>query len=163
MPVKERTFALSKELFRYKPGLFAFNLFMWSMVHASPALLTLAVSGVFRALEQADGLKTGGQPINPAIAAAWVSVAWFAFVRLSRFGIFYGAFRAWIELWYTLDALVRRNLLSYLLTARRSRRLPDTPPRRSAASGTTWTTSPGTRKYGWTARASCCTPSWRSR
>ncbi len=127
VPVKERTFALSKELFRYKPGLFAFNLFMWGMVHASPALLTLAVSGVFRALEQADGLKTGGQPINPAIAAAWVSVAWFAFVRLSRFGIFYGAFRAWIELWYTLDALVRRNLLSYLLTARRSRRLPDTP------------------------------------
>ncbi|AWT36772.1 ABC transporter ATP-binding protein [Deinococcus arenae] len=126
-PAKERTFPLSKELFRYKPGLFAFNLFMWGMVHASPALLTLAVSGVFRALEQADGLKTGGQPINPAIAAAWVSVAWFAFVRLSRFGIFYGAFRAWIELWYTLDALVRRNLLSYLLTARRSRRLPDTP------------------------------------
>ncbi|NTY01095.1 ABC transporter ATP-binding protein [Deinococcus sp. JMULE3] len=127
VPVKERTFALSKELFRYKPGLFAFNLFMWSMVHASPALLTLAVSGVFRALEQADGLKTGGQPLGPAIAAAWVSVAWFAFVRLSRFGIFYGAFRAWIELWYTLDALVRRNLLNYLLTARRSRRLPDTP------------------------------------
>lgn len=127
VPVKERTFALSKELFRYKPGLFAFNLFMWGMVHASPALLTLAVSGVFRALEQADGLKTGGQPLGPAIAAAWVSVAWFAFVRLSRFGIFYGAFRAWIELWYTLDALVRRNLLSYLLTARRSRRLPDTP------------------------------------
>lgn len=126
-PAKERTFPLSKELFRYKPGLFAFNLFMWGMVHASPALLTLAVSGVFRALEQADGLKTGGQPISPAIAAAWVSVAWFAFVRLSRFGIFYGAFRAWIELWYTLDALVRRNLLSYLLTARRSRRLPDTP------------------------------------
>ncbi|ALW90022.1 ATP-binding cassette domain-containing protein [Deinococcus actinosclerus] len=126
-PAKERTFPLSKELFRYKPGLFAFNLFMWGMVHASPALLTLAVSGVFRALEQADSLKTGGQPINPAIAAAWVSVAWFAFVRLSRFGIFYGAFRAWIELWYTLDALVRRNLLSYLLTARRSRRLPDTP------------------------------------
>ncbi|GGK95396.1 ATP-binding cassette domain-containing protein [Deinococcus radiotolerans] len=126
-PAKERTFPLSRELFRYKPGLFAFNLFMWSMVHASPALLTLAVSGVFRALEQADGLKTAGQPINPAIAAAWVSVAWFAFVRLSRFGIFYGAFRAWIELWYTLDALVRRNLLSYLLTARRSRRLPDTP------------------------------------
>ncbi|UBV42744.1 ABC transporter ATP-binding protein/permease [Deinococcus taeanensis] len=126
-PVKERTFALSRELFRYRPGLFAFNLLMWSMVHASPALLTLAISGVFRALEQADTFRTGGAPVNPALAAAWVSVAWFAFVRLSRFGIFYGAFRAWIELWYTLDALVRRNLLGYLLTARRSRRLPDTP------------------------------------
>ncbi|MCD0170541.1 ABC transporter ATP-binding protein [Deinococcus sp. 23YEL01] len=126
-PAKERTFALSRELFRYKPALFAFNLLMWGMVHASPALLTLAVSGVFRHLEEADALKTGGQPLNPAIAAAWVALGWFAFVRLSRFGIFYGAFRAWIELWYTLDALVRRNLLGYLLTARRSRRLPDTP------------------------------------
>ncbi|MFC6661628.1 ABC transporter transmembrane domain-containing protein [Deinococcus multiflagellatus] len=100
---------------------------MWGMVHASPALLTLAVSGVFGALERADDLKGAGQPLDPAIAAAWTALGWFAFVRLSRFGIFYGAFRAWIELWYTLDALVRRNLLGYLLTARRSRRLPDTP------------------------------------
>ncbi|GGL97414.1 ABC transporter ATP-binding protein [Deinococcus aerophilus] len=123
----ERTFALSKRLFAYNPGLFAFNLLMWGMVHASPALLVLAVSGVFARLDEAENLRTGGQTVTPAIAAAWVSVAWFAFVRASRFGIFYGAFRAWIELWYTLDALVRRNLLAYLLTARRSRRLPDTP------------------------------------
>lgn len=126
-PPQERTFALSKRLFVYNPGLFAFNLLMWGMVHASPALLTLAVSGVFRRLEDADGLRTLGQPVDPLIAAAWVSVGWFAFVRISRFGIFYGAFRAWIELWYTLDALVRRNLLGYLLTAAGSRRLPDTP------------------------------------
>ncbi|MBZ9751220.1 ABC transporter ATP-binding protein/permease [Deinococcus sp. HMF7604] len=124
---QERTFALSKELFKYKPGLFAFNLLMWGMVHASPALLTLAVSSLFGALERADNLNTAGQPIQPAVAAAWVALGWFAFVRLSRFGIFYGAFRAWIELWYTLDALVRRNLMGYLLTARGSRRLPDTP------------------------------------
>ncbi|PTA67733.1 ATP-binding cassette domain-containing protein [Deinococcus arcticus] len=126
-PPTERTFALSRELFKYRPGLFAFNLLMWSMVHASPALLTLAVSGIFGALERADELQSAGQRLDPAVAAAWVALGWFAFVRLSRFGIFYGAFRAWIELWYTLDALVRRNLLGYLLTARRSRRLPDTP------------------------------------
>ncbi|WP_103130613.1 ABC transporter ATP-binding protein [Deinococcus aerius] len=126
-PAHDRTFALSRRLFTYRPGLFAFNLLMWGMVHAAPALLTLAVSGVFRHLEEADPLRSAGAPIDPLVAAAWVSVGWFAFVRLSRFGIFYGAFVAWIELWYTLDALVRRNLLSYLLTARGSRRLPDTP------------------------------------
>lgn len=131
LPTSDKTFALSKRLFVYKPGLFAFNLLMWTMVHASPALLTLAVSGVFRQLEAADKLRLAGTStsgnIEPLIAAAWVAVAWFAFVRVSRFGIFYGAFRAWIELWYTLDALVRRNMLGYLLTARRARRLPDTP------------------------------------
>ena len=126
----ERTLALSRRLFVYKPGLFAFNLLMWGMVHAAPALITLAVSGIFRQLEEADNLRALGQTggnVDPLIAAAWVSVGWFAFVRVSRFGIFYGAFRAWIELWYTLDALVRRNLLGYLLTAPGSRRLPDTP------------------------------------
>ncbi|MFB9991744.1 ATP-binding cassette domain-containing protein [Deinococcus oregonensis] len=131
LPTSDKTFALSKRLFVYRPALFAFNLLMWGMVHASPALLTLAVSGVFRQLEAADKLRLAGTStagnIEPLIAAAWVAVAWFAFVRVSRFGIFYGAFRAWIELWYTLDALVRRNMLGYLLTARRARRLPDTP------------------------------------
>ena len=123
-----RTFALSRRLFVYQPGLFVFNLVMWSAVHASPALLTLAISGVFRHLEEADKLRLAGSGgLDPVIMAAWVSVGWFAFVRVSRFGIFYGAFRAWIELWYTLDALVRRNLMSYLLRARGSRRLPDTP------------------------------------
>ncbi|HCE64730.1 MAG TPA: ABC transporter ATP-binding protein, partial [Deinococcus radiodurans] len=120
-PSPARTFALARRLFAYTPGLFAFNLLMWGMVHASPALLTVAISGLFGHLEEAErGVSTG-------IAAAWVSLGWFAFVRASRFGIFYGAFRAWVELWYTLDALVRRNLLGYLLTAPGSRRLPDTP------------------------------------
>ncbi|MGI8748174.1 MAG: ATP-binding cassette domain-containing protein, partial [Deinococcus sp.] len=36
------------------------------------------------------------------------------------------AFRAFVRVWYTLDALLRRNLLGYLLLAPGSRRLPDT-------------------------------------
>ncbi|MDV6373381.1 ABC transporter ATP-binding protein [Deinococcus arenicola] len=123
----DRTFALSKRLFAYRPGLFVFNLFMWGMFHVAPALIILAVSRVFGQLDQAEILRNGGESVAPAIAAAWVFVAWFAVVRASRFGVFYGAFRAFIEFWYTLDALVRRNLLGYLLTTPGSRRLPDTP------------------------------------
>ncbi|OLV17418.1 ATP-binding cassette domain-containing protein [Deinococcus marmoris] len=123
----DRTFALTKRLFAYKPGLFAFNLFMWGMVHVSPALLALAISRIFGQLDQAELLRKSGADTGAAILAAWVFVGWFALVRASRFGIFYGAFRAFIEIWYTLDALLRRNLLGYLLTARGSRRLPDTP------------------------------------
>ncbi|CAM4081609.1 ATP-binding cassette domain-containing protein [Deinococcus marmoris] len=123
----DRTFALTKRLFAYKPGLFAFNLFMWGMVHVSPALLALAISRIFGQLDQAELLRKSGGDTGAAILAAWVFVGWFALVRVSRFGIFYGAFRAFIEIWYTLDALLRRNLLGYLLTARGSRRLPDTP------------------------------------
>ncbi|MDO4244963.1 MAG: ABC transporter ATP-binding protein [Deinococcus sp.] len=115
------TFTLAKRLFAYNPALFGVNLLLWGAVHASPALLTLAVSGLFGHLEDAE------KAVPSAIAAAWVALGWFALVRLGRFGVFYAAFRVWIELWYTLDALVRRNLLGYLLTARGSRRLPDTP------------------------------------
>lgn len=116
-----QTFELSKRLFVYNKPLFVVNLLLWSAVHASPALLSLAVSRLFGQLGAAeDGVPT-------AIAAAWVALGWFALVRFGRFGLFYAAFRVWIELWYTLDALVRRNLLGYLLTARGSRRLPDTP------------------------------------
>ena len=109
------TLRLASRLFVYRPGLFALNWLLWGLLHASPALLTYAVSRLFGQLE-------GG-----ALAAAWGTLALFAAVRLGRFGVFYGAFRAWIELWYTLDALVRRNLLGYLLTAPGARRLGDTP------------------------------------
>ena len=120
-PSPTPTLALARRLFVYNPALFGVNLLLWGAVHASPALLTLAVSGLFGHLEDAE------QAVPSAIAAAWVALGWFALVRLGRFGVFYAAFRVWIELWYTLDALVRRNLLGYLLTARGSRRLPDTP------------------------------------
>lgn len=120
-PSPTPTLALARRLFAYNPALFGVNLLLWGAVHASPALLTLAVSGLFGHLEDAE------QAVPGAIAAAWVALGWFALVRLGRFGVFYAAFRVWIELWYTLDALVRRNLLGYLLTAKGSRRLPDTP------------------------------------
>lgn len=120
-PSPTPTLALAKRLFAYNPTLFGVNLLLWGAVHASPALLTLAVSGLFGHLEDAE------KAVPSAIAAAWVALGWFALVRLGRFGVFYAAFRVWIELWYTLDALVRRNLLGYLLTAKGSRRLPDTP------------------------------------
>ena len=120
-PSPTPTLALARRLFSDNPALFGVNLLLWGAVHASPALLTLAVSGLFGHLEDAE------QAVPGAIAAAWVALGWFALVRLGRFGVFYAAFRVWIELWYTLDALVRRNLLGYLLTAKGSRRLPDTP------------------------------------
>lgn len=123
----DKTFALSRRLFAYNPALFAGNVALWGLFHSLPALLTLAVSLVFARLENAETLRVAGQPITPALAGIWAAVGLFALVRMTRWGVFYWALRQWITLWYTLNALVRRNLLSYLLTARGSRRLPDTP------------------------------------
>ncbi|RJF72207.1 ABC transporter ATP-binding protein [Deinococcus cavernae] len=126
-PAKDLTLPLSRKLFTYDRALFVRNMLLWGTFHASPALLTLAVSQVFTRLGEADKLNLGGQPMTPAIGAAWVAVGFFALARMFRWGLFYWALRSWITLWYTLNALVRRNLLAYLLTARGSRILPDTP------------------------------------
>ncbi|MFC3862525.1 ABC transporter ATP-binding protein [Deinococcus antarcticus] len=126
-PARDLTFPLSRRLFTYDRTLFVQNMLLWGAFHASPALLTLAVSQVFTRLEAADKLGAAGQPLTPAIAAAWAAVGFFALARVFRWGLFYWALRSWITLWYTLNALVRRNLLAYLLTARGSRVLPDTP------------------------------------
>lgn len=123
----DQTLPLSRQLFAYDKSLFALNILLWGSFHALPALLTWAVSAVFGALTRAENLNVAGQSISPALGGAWLAVAAFALARLARWGAFYWALRAWITLWYKLNALVRRNLLAYLLTARGSRRLPDTP------------------------------------
>ena len=119
--------ALMRRLFAYRPRLFAFNVLAWSSFHALPAVFSYFVSRLFAHLGEAQLLSEGGKTGSPAIAAAWIVVIWFALSRFARFGVFYFAVRAWFKLWFTLDALLRRNLLGWLLLAPGTRRLPDTP------------------------------------
>ena len=121
------TLALMRRLFAYQPGLFARNLALWGAFHTAPALFSFAVGAIFTRMSAFEKLKIGGQSTDGALAAVWVMVGVFAVARLARFGMFLFAFQAFIRVWYTLDALVRRNLLGYLLLAQGSRRLPDTP------------------------------------
>ncbi|ADV68882.1 ABC transporter ATP-binding protein [Deinococcus maricopensis] len=122
-----RTLRLMRRLFRYDTGLFGLNVALWATFHLLPVLTGYAASQVFDRLGRADEALRGGQSHAALIAAAWVMVAVFAVTNAARFTVFHFAFRAWITLWYTLDALLRRNLLSYLLRAPGTRRLPDTP------------------------------------
>ncbi|TSA82439.1 ABC transporter ATP-binding protein [Deinococcus detaillensis] len=129
------TLKLMRRLFAYKPALFAFNVAAWSSFHTLPAIFSYFVSRIFAHLGEAQTLGNGalgsaGQAASvrqTAITAAWLAVAYFAAARFARFGVFYFAVRAWFKIWFTLDALLRRNLLAHLLLASGSRRLPDTP------------------------------------
>ncbi|GGJ89452.1 ABC transporter ATP-binding protein [Deinococcus aquiradiocola] len=121
------TLALMRRLFAYRPGLFALNLALWGAFHTLPALFSFAVGRIFDRLNAFETLRVGGQSTQGALTAVWIMVGVFAAARLSRFAVFLAAFRAFIRIWYTLDALLRRNLLGYLLLAPGSRRLPDTP------------------------------------
>ena len=125
------TLRLMGRLFTYQPGLFAFNALMWSSFHTLPAAFSYFVSQIFARLGEAQVLESSGAGQaaghQALILAAWLMVLGFAATRFARFGVFYFAVRAWFRLWFTLDALLRRNLLAWLLLAPGSRRLPDTP------------------------------------
>jgi ATP-binding cassette, subfamily B, bacterial len=121
------TLTLMRRLFAYNPRLFAANLALWGAFHTAPALFSYAVGAIFTRLSTFENLKIGGQSTEGALTAVWIMVGVFAAARLARFGVFLYAFQVFVSLWYTLDALIRRNLLAYLLLAQGSRRLPDTP------------------------------------
>lgn len=106
---------LMRRLFAYKPLLFALNVILFGVFHSLPLATGYLAAELFRHLDAND------------ISAAWLVLLIFGGVRLARFGTFFFAFRIWIRLWLTLDALIRRNLINHLLTARGSRRLPETP------------------------------------
>ncbi len=121
------TLALMRRLFVYQPGLFAFNVLSWGIFHTLPAAFSYFISRIFAHLGEAQTLSQAGQDQRPAVAAAWLAVLGFALVRASGIGVFSAAVKAWFRLWFILDALLRRNLLAWLLLAPGSRRLPDTP------------------------------------
>ncbi|MFC6618825.1 ABC transporter transmembrane domain-containing protein [Deinococcus radiophilus] len=117
-----QTFALARRIIAYNPALFFINMVLWASVYLLPAALAWVTSELFRRLE----LVTPGTA-EAALGGVWIMLAAFAAARLMRFGVFYAAFLKFIELLATTGALVRRNLLNYLLTASGSRALPDTP------------------------------------
>ena len=121
------TLALMRRLFAYQPGLFALNLTLWGAFHTLPALFSYSIGAVFERLGAFERLRLAGQAEGTAMTAVWLMVGLFAAARLARFAVFLFAFQSFVRLWYTLDALLRRNLLGYLLLARGARRLPDTP------------------------------------
>ncbi|ADY27378.1 Xenobiotic-transporting ATPase (plasmid) [Deinococcus proteolyticus MRP] len=121
-----QTFALARRIIAYNPALFLMNMALWASVYLLPAAMAWTVSELFRRLElvmPSPGAELGGA----GMSAVWLMLGAFAAVRLLRFGLFYAAFLKFIELIGTAGALLRRNLLNYLLTASGTRALPDTP------------------------------------
>ncbi|GHF93724.1 ABC transporter ATP-binding protein [Deinococcus piscis] len=116
-----QTFALARRIIAYNPALFVLNMVLWASVYLLPAAMAWTVSELFRRLE----LVTPGP--GAELTPVWLMLGVFAAIRVLRFGVFYAAFLKFIELIGTTGALLRRNLLNYLLTASGTRTLPDTP------------------------------------
>ena len=54
-------------------------------------------------------------------------IALFAAISLSRIGVIIGSVWIWATFWYTVEALVRRNILDWIMRGPGTRTLPDSP------------------------------------
>jgi ATP-binding cassette subfamily B protein/ATP-binding cassette subfamily C protein len=111
------TIRLLWELLKYRPGRFAFCLFMWTLVHGSPLLFGLFIGQVF------DRLAQGG----PISETAWGPVIVFSVIAIGRNGIIWLGELKWIEYWNEQGLQLQRNLLRWLLEAPRARVMPLAP------------------------------------
>jgi ATP-binding cassette, subfamily B, bacterial len=111
------TIRLVWEIIRYRPGRFLFCFIMWTLVHGSPLIFGILIAMTFDRLAQGV----------PVASTAWAPAIVFAAIAIGRNAIIWLGDRAWINHWIEQSVQLRRNLLSWLLEAPRSRVIPLAP------------------------------------
>lgn len=101
-------------LARYRPGLYAINFVLWTLFYQMPLLAGILVGVFFDALSGSAGAGWNVWTILAALVGVW----------LARVGILYGAIVSWSDFWFTIEALLRRNMFGWLVGGPGSRRLP---------------------------------------
>ncbi len=101
-------------LARYRPWLYLFNFGLWAAFYQLPLAGGLLVGMFFDALS-----GQAGAGLN-----AWTLIALIAGAQLARVGVLYVALVSWSDFWFTIEALLRRNMFGWLVSGPGSRRLP---------------------------------------
>ncbi|MDQ3699390.1 MAG: ABC transporter ATP-binding protein/permease [Chloroflexota bacterium] len=109
------SWALIWRILVYRPRLYAANVLLWGLMHSLPIAAGLFTRMYFDAL-------AGPQPAG---WNAWTAIALLASFHLSRVAVFIGGFWVWSTLSFTSEALVRRNLLSWIMQGEGTRALSD--------------------------------------
>jgi ATP-binding cassette subfamily B protein len=116
-----RPLPLLLRLIRYAPGLFLLNTFAWTIVSALPLATGLVARAYFDTLAAVPaGSERVGRPIGLLLGLLLIFGAVRMLALLSSFALF-----ATFE--YTIHALLRKNLLGWLMHGPGSRTLPDSP------------------------------------
>jgi len=103
-------------LIRYRPGTYALSLLLWGGFYVTPLANGLLLRAFFDAL-------TGHAGSGPN---SWTVLALLAGAELLRVSLLFIGIYVWLGLWFTLEALLRRNLLARVLGLR-GRALPESP------------------------------------
>lgn len=98
-----RSLKYTWSLIRYRPGLFAINCLLWGLWHFVPVFVGLLSKVVF---DQLSGSAEVGMNI-------WTAIALVGVLGAARVGLFRVGFVTYIDYWYLMEALLRRNLLDW--------------------------------------------------
>jgi len=111
------TFSFLWRLFRYRPWLYAANLFAWTMVYLTPVLPGLVTKMFFDALTKGDAYRFG----IPAIIALMIAAA------LARCLFIALGFVTDVHFRFRIGALLRHNLLRHILKEPGAKAIPVSP------------------------------------
>ncbi|MBI3680090.1 MAG: ABC transporter ATP-binding protein [Acidobacteria bacterium] len=111
------TWQYMRRLVAWKRVEFLWNALAWGVFHLIPLAYGLLVKGIFDALSKGES----------AGANAWTLLAILATAYASRQAAFLCGFRLFSRYYLSVEAFLRRNLLDYLMRARGSRVLPESP------------------------------------
>ena len=106
-----RTWRYTAGIVTYRPRLFLWNGLLWAAWHNAPLLVGLAIRAFF------DALSGGAQ----AEWSIWGLAALVLAVQLGRVLNFTFAVDLFIRMWYTNEALLRKNMLQWLVCGPGSR------------------------------------------
>lgn len=104
-------------LLRCDPWLFAVNIVAWTLIHTFPLLWGLLNGMVFDAL-------AGHGPLGLSV---WAVLAIFVGTGVADFALLVGGFLYWFTYYYTMQALLRRNLFDWVMRGPGTHTLPDSP------------------------------------
>lgn len=104
-------------LIAWRRGQFVWNFVLWGLFHMIPIANGLLIKWIFDAL---SGRAEAG--FNP-----WTLLVVLAVAYGTRQATFVFAIRAWASYYHYLGSFLRHNLIEYLLMARGSRVLPESP------------------------------------
>src|SRR5215216_1367346 len=100
-----KTRAFLWEMIRYRPGLYAVNAVIWTLIHLSPLIPGLIIQRFFN-------LFSGPRSTEPIV---WNLIMLFIIVAVARAGLFIGGILIDQLHRFTMSALLRRNILTAIL------------------------------------------------
>lgn len=107
----------ARRMVPYRPWLFAASFVAWVLFLSFPLATGLITRAFFNAL-------TGDAPARFDI---WTLLGLLVGVEAARIVLFVGSFLLWWVMWLTCEALLRRNMLGWLMTGPGTRSLPSSP------------------------------------